>query len=44
MARELAKQDASYPGKQRFLAYSYERTFPPGPTYSIYASVKPETT
>jgi hypothetical protein len=32
---ELAKQDASYPGKQRFLAYSYARTFPTGRTYSI---------
>jgi hypothetical protein len=32
---ELAKQDATYPGKQRFLAYSYARSFPVGRTYGI---------
>jgi hypothetical protein len=32
---ELAKEDAAYPGKQRFLAYSYTRRFPIGPTYEI---------
>lgn len=32
---ELAKEDAAYPGKQRFLAYSYTRSFPTGRTYEI---------
>jgi 3-keto-disaccharide hydrolase len=32
---ELAKEDAAYPGKQRFLAYSYARSFPTGRTYVI---------
>jgi 3-keto-disaccharide hydrolase len=32
---ELAKEDAAYPGKQRFLAYSYARSFPAGRTYEI---------
>jgi Domain of Unknown Function (DUF1080) len=32
---ELAKQDVSYRGSQRFLAYSDERLFPVGQTYRI---------
>ena len=32
---ELAKQDATYPGKQRFLAYSYARSFPTGAAYRV---------
>jgi hypothetical protein len=32
---ELAKEDAAYRGKQRFLAYSYARAFPIGATYEI---------
>ena len=32
---ELAKQDATYPGKQRFLAYSYARSFPVGRKYEV---------
>jgi hypothetical protein len=33
---ELAKEDAAYPGNQRFLAYSYARSFPTGRTYEIH--------
>jgi hypothetical protein len=32
---ELAKQDAAYPGFQRFLAYSYASSFPIGRTYRV---------
>lgn len=32
---ELAKEDPAYPGKQRFLAYSYARSYPTGRTYAI---------
>ena len=32
---ELAKQDAAYPGRQRFLALSYARSFPVGPWYAL---------
>ena len=32
---ELAKQDVVYRGSQRFLAYSYERSYPIGRTYEI---------
>jgi 3-keto-disaccharide hydrolase len=32
---ELAKEDEAYPGKQRFLSYSYARSFPIGRTYEI---------
>jgi 3-keto-disaccharide hydrolase len=32
---ELAKEDAAYPGNQRFLAYSYARSFATGRTYEI---------
>ena len=32
---ELGKQDAAYPGRQRFLVYSYAPTFPVGPWYRV---------
>ena len=32
---ELAKEDTAYPGKQRFLAYSYACSYPTGRTYAI---------
>jgi hypothetical protein len=32
---ELGKQDAAYPGRQRFLVYSYAPTFAVGPWYEV---------